>query len=76
MGKVKKKPAPEIPTDPWERWKAIQLTPEEKAQARAEAQRELDRARATGVYERIPALRGKVKFSLSYEEMAGKDDRD
>lgn len=69
-----------LPDDPWERWKAIQLTPEEKEEARREMETELERARASGVYERLLALRGKVKFSLTYEEMADKvpndDDRD
>ena len=70
----------DLPTDPWERWKAVQLTPEEKEEARREMATELERARASGVYERLLALRGKVKFSLTYEEMADKvpndDDRD
>lgn len=70
----------ELPEDPWERWKAVQLTPEEKAEAQRLTQIEIDRARASGVYERLLALRGKVKFSLTYEEMADKvpnsDDRD
>jgi len=73
MGKAKKK-APAAPVDPWERWNAVRLTPEEVAEARAEAQKGIDKARAAGVYERIAALRGKVKFSLSYEQMADKDD--
>jgi len=70
VGKVKKKPK----HDPWEAWLAIQLTPEQKAAARAEMEAQLERARAAGVYERFASLRGKVKFSLTYEEMAGKDD--
>ena len=83
MSKVKRKSEvnlAELPEDPWERWKAVQLTPEEKAEARREMEIELERARASGVYERLLALRGKVKFSLTYEEMADKvpndDDRD
>jgi hypothetical protein len=70
----------ELPDDPWERWKAIQLTEEQSAELRRLTQIEIDRARASGVYERLLALRGKVKFSLTYEEMADKvpdrDDRD
>jgi len=69
----------QLPADPWERWKAVQLTEEERAEARRQMQIEIDRARASGVYERLLKLRGKVKFSLTYEEMAdkvGDDDRD
>ena len=83
MSKVKKKSEvnfADLPADPWERWKAVQLTPEEKEELRRLTQIEIDRARASGVYERLLALRGKVKFSLTYEEMADKvpndDDRD
>jgi hypothetical protein len=83
MSKVEKERAinfAELPDDPWERWKAVQLTDEERAELRRMTQIEIDRARASGVYERLLALRGKVKFSLTYEEMADKvpndDDRD
>lgn len=83
MSKVKKEPEiklADLPADPWERWKAVQLTPEEKEEARRDMEIELERARASGVYQRLLALRGKVKFSLTYEEMADKvpndDDRD
>ena len=79
MSRMKFKPE-QLPDDPWERWKAMQLTPEEKAELRRLTQIDIDRARAEGVYERLLALRGKVKFSLTYEEMADKvphdDDRD
>jgi hypothetical protein len=40
----------------WAEYFAIQLTPEEKAAARAELQKDVERARADGVYERIRAL--------------------
>jgi hypothetical protein len=36
--------------------KSIQLTPEQKAEVRAEAQKAIDRARADGVYERLIRL--------------------
>ncbi len=74
MGKAKKKPAPDIPPDPWERWKAFQLTPEQKAAARAELQKRIDKAAAEGVYERLLALRGKVHLDLDLEEL--RKDRD
>lgn len=78
MSKVKKKEIAEPPRwEPSERWKAMQLTPEQKAELRRLTQQDIDRARAAGVYERLLALRGKVKFSLTYEEMADKEnDRD
>lgn len=60
--------------DPWARYFAIQLTPEQKAAARAEVQQQIDRAKADGVYDRVRDIVGKVRWSISYEEMVGKDE--
>lgn len=60
---AKKKPKPE-PEDHWAEYFAMQLTPEQKAAARAELQKEIDRARRAGVYEKLIALRGKVDLKL------------
>ncbi|MCU1350381.1 MAG: hypothetical protein JWO56_3411 [Acidobacteria bacterium] len=54
-----------------------QLTPAQKAAARAELQKIIDRAAADGVYERLLALEGKVNWPTPYEELRDKsDDRD
>jgi len=66
MGKVKK--------DPFARWRAIQLTPEQKAAARAEAEKLAQEAAKTGVYERLLELQGKVKWDLDLKEL--REDRD
>jgi hypothetical protein len=39
----------------WERYRRMALTPEQVAEGRAELQKEIDRARAEGVYERLIA---------------------
>jgi hypothetical protein len=59
--------------DHWARYFAIQLTPEQKAAARAEAQQEIDRAKAEGVYDALREMIGKVQWSISYEEMVDKE---
>jgi hypothetical protein len=74
MGRAKKKHAEVTEEKLWARYFAMQLTPEEKAAARAEAERAAREAADAGVYDRLLELRGKVKWSLSYEEMAGKDE--
>lgn len=73
MSKVEKEVA-EVTWEPSEEWKAIQLTPEQKAKARAELQKRVDAAAAAGVYERLMELRGKVKWDLDLEEL--RRDRD
>jgi hypothetical protein len=72
MSKVKKEPVPE--SEPPDEWKAIQLTPEQKAKLRAQAEEAARKAAATGVYERLLELRGKVKWDLDLEEL--RKDRD
>jgi len=72
MSKVKKEQIPE--DDPFAEWRKIQLTPEQKAQLRAEAEESRRKAAATGVYERLMALRGKVHWDLDLDEL--REDRD
>jgi hypothetical protein len=55
--------------EPSELLKSIQLTPEQQAELRALAQKEIDRAHADGVYEWLASLRGKVKFDLPDDEV-------
>lgn len=77
MAKVKKKPHPDdwmLEWEPSEEWKAMQLTPEQSAAARAETQKLIDKAAAEGVYERLLALRGKLNLDLDLEEL--RKDRD
>ena len=73
MSKIEKE-AEEIAWEPSEEWKRIQLTPEQKAELRAELQKRIDAAAAAGVYERLWELRGKVKWDLDLEEL--RRDRD
>jgi hypothetical protein len=58
----------------WEHYRSIQLTPEQKAVARAKVQERIDCARADGVYERMMELRGKVHLDLDLDEL--REDRD
>lgn len=73
MARAKKKDEPKLP-DPWEHYFAMQLTPEQKAEARAEAQKEIDRARREGVYERFLGMVGRVHLDLDLDEL--REDRD
>lgn len=62
---ARKKPKPEEePWDPWAYYQSIQLTPEQKAAARAEMQKLVDEAARNGVYEKIRGLVGKVHFDM------------
>ena len=49
---------------PSEFLRSIQLSSEQQAELRALAQKEIDRARADGVYEWLASLRGNVRFEL------------
>lgn len=48
----------------WDEYQAIQLTPEQKAQLRAETAKLGEEARREGVYQKIIALRGKVHLDM------------
>jgi len=67
MSKVKKEQVAE--RDPFEEWKAIQLTPEQKAELRARAEEKARKAAAAGAYERLLELRGKVEWDLDLDEL-------
>jgi hypothetical protein len=58
----------------WEHYLSIQLTPEQKAAARVEMQKEIDRARAAGVYEKLLGFVGNVEWSVSVAELRGEED--
>jgi hypothetical protein len=57
-----------------EEYRRIQLTPEQKAAGRAELEKQIEEARRNGVYERVLSLFGKVKWSVSWEELRREDD--
>lgn len=63
MGRKKARPEEE-PFDHWAYWQSIQLTPEQKAVARAEMLKKVEEARRNGVYEQIRALRGTVHLDM------------
>jgi len=50
-------------------WEAIQLTPEQRAEARARAEEKAREAAAAGAYERFAELRGKVRWDLDLKEL-------
>jgi hypothetical protein len=60
--------------DHWARYFAIQLTPEQVAEARADLQKDIDRARAAGVYEELLKWEGKVHWDIDIDEL--REDRD
>jgi ABC-type amino acid transport substrate-binding protein len=55
---------PEHDWTPSAEYLAMQLTPEESAELRAEMQKDIDRAARDGVYDKLLALRGKVHLDL------------
>jgi hypothetical protein len=61
-GMARKKAARAQADDPWAYYRSIQLTPEQKAELRARAEKAGEEARRNGVYEQFLALEGKVKF--------------
>ena len=61
----RKKVQPEEKTfDPFGRWRSIQLTPEQKAELRAQSEKLGEEARRNGVYQQLIALRGKVHLDM------------
>jgi hypothetical protein len=74
MGSVKKKEKSQSELR-WEQYFAMQLTPEQKAEARAELIRTGEEARKNGVYEALLRLRGKVHFT-KYDKKKMRRDRD
>ena len=63
-----------VADDLWEEYRRIQLTPEQKAAARAELKKLGEEAKRNGVYEGLLGLIGKVKWDVSWEELRREDD--
>ena len=59
-GMARKKAKVEEPEDHWAYYRSIQLTPEQKAEMRAEMERAAQKAREDGVYERVLSLIGNL----------------
>jgi hypothetical protein len=64
----------ETSEDRWARYERMKLTPEQVAEARADLQKEIDRARAAGVYEELLKWEGKVHWDIDIDEL--REDRD
>ena len=60
--------------DHWAHYRSIQLTPEQVAAGRARLQKDIDRARAAGVYEGLLEWEGKVHWDIDIDEL--REDRD
>jgi hypothetical protein len=60
--------------DPWARYERMKLTPKQVAEGRARLQKEIDRARAAGVYEELLKWEGKVHWDIDIDEL--REDRD
>jgi hypothetical protein len=64
----------ETTEDPWARYERMKLTPEQVTAGRARLQKEIDRARAAGVYEGLMKWKGKVHWDIDI--VALREDRD
>ena len=53
----------------WEQYFAMQLTPEQKAEARREAFELGQQAKRDGVYDRLFEIAGTVKWSISWQNL-------
>jgi hypothetical protein len=74
MAETKTEEPTETSDDRWARYERMKLTPEQVAEARADLQKEIDRARAAGVYEELMKWRGKVHWDIDLDEL--REDRD
>lgn len=74
MGRAKKTVDASAAAAIWTEYQRIQLTPEEKALARAETEKRVEQARRDGVYDQLLALRGTIRWSMSWQELRGKDE--
>lgn len=70
---ARKKAKTEAAEDPWAYYRSIQLTPEQKAEARAEMEKAAEEAARNGVYEQFLELVGKVKFDVDLDQL--REDR-
>jgi hypothetical protein len=68
------KPIERDEDDHWAHYRSIQLTPEQVAAGRARLQKEIDKARAAGVYEGLMKWKGKVHWDIDLDEL--REDRD
>jgi hypothetical protein len=62
------------PEDPWVRYERMKLTPEQVAEGRAKLQKDIDRARAAGVYEGLLKWEGKVHWDIDIDAL--REDRE
>ncbi|HEY0143585.1 MAG TPA: hypothetical protein VGF48_22030 [Thermoanaerobaculia bacterium] len=62
------------PYDTWEYYQSIQLTSEQKAVNHAEVERKMAEVAATGVYEKLLAMMGRVHLEYDIDEL--REDRD
>ena len=74
MAETKTEEPVETSEDRWSRYERMKLTPEQVAEARAELQKDIDRARAAGVYEELLKWEGKVHWDIDLDEL--REDRD
>ncbi|MGA8810665.1 MAG: hypothetical protein WB973_22555 [Thermoanaerobaculia bacterium] len=58
----------------WERYFSHQLSASEKAEARARMLADLQQAKEEGVFRNLRKLRGKIKWSMTLDELRKDDD--
>jgi hypothetical protein len=69
------KPSVQSETDAaWERYFSHQLTEAERAESRERMLADLQKAKEEGVFEELKKLRGKIKWSMTLEELRKDDD--
>jgi hypothetical protein len=74
MARTKKGAVAEPPMDLWARYQSLQLTPEQKAEARAELERNAAAAAKAGAYKELLEAMGKVHLVYDIDEL--REDRD
>ena len=57
----------------WEQYVAMQLTPEQKAEARREDLKLVEQARRDGVYQRVLEIVGTVKWSIPWQSLRSEE---
>ena len=65
---------PQSAEERWARYERMKLTPEQVAEGRAELQKDIDRARAAGVYEGLLKWEGKVHWDIDIDML--REDRE
>jgi hypothetical protein len=68
------KPVADKEDDHWAHYRSIQLTPEQVAAGRARLQKEIDKARAAGVYEGLMKWKGRVHWDIDIDAL--REDRE